>query len=338
MIKIAFFSSKFFDEISFNKVKGDKKIDFHFFNEQLTQETVGLAQDFEVVSCFVNDDLSEPVLKKLAQRGTKLIVMRCAGFDQLDLDAAKDLGIQVSRVPSYSPEAVAEHAVGLLMCLNRRLHKAYQRTRDGNFSLEGLIGSNFYKKTVGLIGTGKIGMATMRIFNGLGMKIVCFDPFVNPEALKLGALYCSLNELYAQSDVISLHCPMSKNNKHMINAEAFSQMKDGVMIVNTSRGELIDSKAAINALKSGKVGSLGLDVYENERDLFFRDKSNDIIDDDMFRQLSSCHNVLFTGHQGFLTYEALENIASTTLINIEAFFSGIRSSNELFDDPIFVKK
>lgn len=331
MCNIAFFSARSYDKISFNKLKGEKKVDFHFFECQLTSESVELAKGFEVICCFVNDELSKSVLMTLAQGGTKLIVMRCAGFDRLDLNAAKELGIQVSRVPAYSPEGVAEHAVGLLMCLNRRLHKAYQRTREANFSLDGFIGFNFHGKTAGLIGTGKIGIATARIFKGLGMKVVCVDPIVNPEALALGAEYCTLSQLYEQSDVISLHCPMTKSNRHMINEDAFEQMKDGVMIVNTSRGELLDSKAAIEALKRGKIGALGLDVYEKEKDLFFQDKSNDVIVDDIFRSLSAYHNVLFTGHQAFLTHEALNNIASTTLENIEAFFSGIRSGNELFD-------
>ncbi len=331
MTKIAFYSSKSYDEVSFNQVKGEKHIDFHFFETQLNLKTAELANNYKVVCCFVNDDLSEPVLKKLAEGGTQLVVLRCAGFDLVDLIAAKKLGIQVSRVPAYSPEAVAEHAVGILMCLNRRLHKAYQRTRDANFSLDGLIGFNFYGKTIGIIGTGKIGMASMRVFKGLGMQILCFDPYTNPEASRLGASYCSLEELYSRSDIISLHCPMSKDNKHMLNEEAFAQMKEGVMIVNTSRGELLDSKAAIKALKEGKIGALGLDVYENEKSLFFQDKSNDLIEDDTFRYLSACSNVLFTGHQGFLTHEALENIASTTLHNIEAFFSRTTSGNELLN-------
>ncbi|MEP8024037.1 2-hydroxyacid dehydrogenase, partial [Vibrio parahaemolyticus] len=237
----------------------------------------------------------------------------------------------VVRVPAYSPEAVAEHTVGLMMCLNRRLHKAYQRTRDANFSLEGLVGFNFFGKTVGVIGTGKIGIATMRIFKGLGMELLCYDPYENPLALEMGARYCSLEEIYANADVISLHCPMSEENYHLLNENAFAQMKDGVMIINTSRGELLDSVAAIEALKQGKIGALGLDVYDNEKDLFFQDKSNDVIVDDVFRRLSACHNVLFTGHQAFLTHEALNNIASVTLNSVETFFSGQVSGNELIN-------
>ncbi|CAH7053459.1 D-lactate dehydrogenase [Vibrio chagasii] len=329
MLNIAFFSSKSYDEKSFNLAKGELNAEFHFHDFRLTTTTAKMAHDNEVVCAFVNDDLSREVLEILAQGGTKLIAMRCAGFDKVDLDAAKELGIQVVRVPAYSPESVAEHTVGMMMCLNRKLHKAYQRTRDANFSLEGLVGFNFYGKTVGVIGSGKIGLATMRILKGLGMNILCYDPYPNPLAVELGAKYVELDELYKESDVISLHCPMSKENYHLLDATAFEKMKDGVMIVNTSRGELLDSTAAIEALKQSKIGALGLDVYDNEKELFFQDKSNDVIVDDVFRRLSACHNVLFTGHQAFLTKDALFNIANTTLTSVDAFFAGNTSGNEL---------
>lgn len=329
MLNIAFFSSKSYDEKSFNLAKGELKAEFHFHDFRLTTTTAKMAHDNEVVCAFVNDDLSREVLEILAQSGTKLIAMRCAGFDKVDLDAAKELGLQVVRVPAYSPESVAEHTVGMMMCLNRKLHKAYQRTRDANFSLEGLVGFNFYGKTVGVIGSGKIGLATMRILKGLGMNILCYDPYPNPLAVELGAKYVELDELYKESDVISLHCPMSKENYHLLDATAFEKMKDGVMIVNTSRGELLDSTAAIEALKQSKIGALGLDVYDNEKELFFQDKSNDVIVDDVFRRLSACHNVLFTGHQAFLTKDALFNIANTTLTSVDAFFAGNKSGNEL---------
>ncbi|MEX3070180.1 2-hydroxyacid dehydrogenase [Vibrio alginolyticus] len=331
MINIAFFSAKSYDEASFNKIKNNQDFEFHYLDFRLTEKTAKMAHDCEVVCAFVNDDLSEPVLKKLALGGTKLIAMRCAGFDKVDLQSAKALGLQVVRVPAYSPEAVAEHTVGLMMCLNRRLHKAYQRTRDANFSLEGLVGFNFFGKTIGVIGTGKIGIAAMRIFKGLGMKILCYDPYENPLATELGASYCSLEDIYTNADIITLHCPMSKENYHLLNATSFAKMKDGVMIINTSRGELLDSLAAIEALKQGKIGALGLDVYDNEKELFFQDKSNDVIVDDVFRRLSACHNVLFTGHQAFLTHEALNNIAAVTLKSIEMFFSGKESGNELIN-------
>ena len=290
-----------------------------------------MAHDCQVVCAFVNDDLSAPVLEALAEHGVKLIAMRCAGFDRVDLDAAKRLGLQVVRVPAYSPESVAEHTVGLMMSLNRRFHKAYQRTRDANFSLDGLVGFNFHGKTVGVIGTGKIGIATMRILKGLGTNILCFDPFENPLAIELGASYCSKEELFEKSDIITLHCPMSEENYHLLDEKAFSKMKDGVMLINTSRGGLLDAAAAIEALKTGRIGALGLDVYENEKELFFRDKSNDVIVDDVFRRLSACHNVLFTGHQAFLTDEALGNIADTTLGNIDAFGKSQTSGNELIE-------
>ncbi len=331
MLNIAFFSSKSYDEKSFNLAKGELNAEFHFHDFRLTTTTAKMAHDNEVVCAFVNDDLSREVLEILAQGGTKLIAMRCAGFDKVDLDAAKQLGLQVVRVPAYSPESVAEHTVGMMMCLNRKLHKAYQRTRDANFSLEGLVGFNFYGKTVGVIGSGKIGLATMRILKGLGMNILCYDPYPNPLAVELGAKYVELDELYKESDVISLHCPMSKENYHLLDATAFEKMKDGVMIVNTSRGELLDSTAAIEALKQSKIGALGLDVYDNEKELFFQDKSNDVIVDDVFRRLSACHNVLFTGHQAFLTKDALFNIANTTLTSVDAFFAGNTSGNELVE-------
>ncbi|MCK6264057.1 2-hydroxyacid dehydrogenase [Vibrio sp. ZSDE26] len=329
MLNIAFFSSKSYDEKSFNLAKGELDAEFHFHDFRLTTTTAKMAHDSEAVCAFVNDDLSRGVLKILAQGRTKLIAMRCAGFDKVDLEAAKELGLQVVRVPAYSPESVAEHTVGMMMCLNRKLHKAYQRTRDANFSLEGLVGFNFYGKTAGVIGSGKIGLATMRILKGLGMNILCYDPYPNPLSEELGARYVELDELYQESDVISLHCPMSKENFHLLDENAFNKMKDGVMIVNTSRGELLDSTAAIEALKRSKIGALGLDVYDNEKELFFQDKSNDVIVDDVFRRLSACHNVLFTGHQAFLTKDALHNIANTTLTSVDAFFSDKKSGNEL---------
>ncbi|USD34303.1 MULTISPECIES: 2-hydroxyacid dehydrogenase [Vibrio] len=331
MLDVAVFSAKSYDEASFTKVNKQYGFALHFHEFQLTKKTAKMAHGCAVVCAFVNDDLSTPVLEALAEQGVKLIAMRCAGFDRVDLNTAKRLGIQVVRVPAYSPESVAEHTVGLMMSLNRRFHKAYQRTRDANFSLDGLVGFNFHGKTVGVIGTGKIGIATMRILKGLGMNILCLDPFENPLAIELGASYCSKEALFQKSDIITLHCPMSEENYHLLDEKAFEQMKDGVMIINTSRGGLLDAAAAIESLKTGRIGALGLDVYENEKELFFRDKSNDVIVDDVFRRLSACHNVLFTGHQAFLTDEALGNIADTTLGNIAAFSEAKRSGNELLE-------
>ncbi|MGF1803802.1 2-hydroxyacid dehydrogenase [Aliivibrio sifiae] len=328
-MKIAMFSTKSYDESAFSRINEKYQFECQYFNFQLTESTAPIANGADVICAFVNDDLSEPVLTKLASQGTKLIAMRCAGFDRVDLDAAKKLGLQVVRVPAYSPEAIAEHAVGMMMCLNRRFHKAYQRTRDANFSLEGLTGFNFFGKTVGVIGSGKIGLATMRILKGLGMEILCYDPYPSQVAIDLGVKYTTLDDIFTHSDVITLHCPLTSENTHLLDTDSFEKMKDGVMIINTSRGGLLNSANAIEALKAGKIGALGLDVYDHEKELFFQDKSNDIITDDVFRRLSACHNVLFTGHQAFLTDEALENIAATTLGSIDAFIKGDASGNEL---------
>ncbi|WP_339388859.1 2-hydroxyacid dehydrogenase [Vibrio caribbeanicus] len=330
MLDIAIFSAKSYDEESLLKANKKYNYNLYFHDFQLTKKTAKVAHNCQVVCAFVNDELDAEVLQVLHQEGVRMIAMRCAGYDRVDLDVAKQLGINVVRVPAYSPESVAEHAVGLMMSLNRRFHKAYQRTRDANFNLDGLVGFNFYGKTAGIIGTGKIGIATMKILKGLGMKLLCHDPYENEAALQLGASYCTKEYLFKNSDIITLHCPMNDENYHLLDANAFEQMKDGVMIINTSRGGLLDSAAAVEALKTGRIGALGLDVYEHERALFFQDKSNDVIVDDIFRRLSACHNVLFTGHQAFLTNEALANIAETTFNNIDAYTKGICSGNEVF--------
>lgn len=317
-MKVAVYSTKSYDRKHLTLANQSFDFELEFFDFMLTEQTTKMAEGAEAVCIFVNDDASRPVLEKLAQLGVKTIALRCAGFNNVDLNAARELGLKVVRVPAYSPEAIAEHAVGLMLTLNRRIHKAYQRTRDANFSLEGLTGFNLFGKTAGVIGTGKIGLATIRILKGFGMEVLAYDPFKNPRAEALGAKYVELDELYAKSHIITLHCPATAENYHMLNEKTFNQMRDGVMIINTSRGGLIDSRAAIEALKRQKIGSLGMDVYENERDLFFEDKSNDVITDDVFRRLSSCHNVLFTGHQAFLTEEALNNISEVTLSNIQA--------------------
>ncbi|MFC1236569.1 2-hydroxyacid dehydrogenase [Vibrio sp. F74] len=329
MKHIAFFSSKSYDEKSFELLNDKDEFVFYFYDFRLTTKTAALVKGCEVVVAFVNDDLSQPVLERLSQEGVRLVALRCAGFDNVDVEIAKSIDMKIARVPAYSPESIAEHAVGLMMTLNRRFHKAYQRTRDANFSLEGLVGFNFHGKTAGIIGSGKIGLATMRILNGLGMDILCYDPYPSDEAIRLGARYCSLDEIFKEANIISLHCPMTEQNYHLLDGEAFQKMRDGVMIINTSRGELLDSSAAIEALKVGKIGALGLDVYDNEKDLFFQDKSNDVIVDDVFRRLSACHNVIFTGHQGFLTEDALQNIAETTLGNIRSLDTNEINNNFL---------
>nr|WP_321238668.1 2-hydroxyacid dehydrogenase [uncultured Tolumonas sp.] len=328
-MKIALFSAKAYDRDYFEQANQPFDYAIDYFDVRLDAKTSRLAHGYPVVCAFVNDDLSRPVLTDLVNNGTRLLAMRCAGYNNVDLVAAKELGLTVVRVPAYSPEAVAEHSVGLMMTLNRRIHKAYQRTRDANFALDGLVGFNMFGKTAGIIGTGKIGIATLRILKGFGMRLLVNDPFQNQAAIELGAEYVDLDTLFRESDVISLHCPLFQENYHLLNSQSFAKMKKGVMIINTSRGALLNSQDAIEALKQGKIGALGLDVYEEESELFFEDKSNEVITDDIFRRLSACHNVLFTGHQAFLTREALLSIAGTTLNNAKIFAANEKSGNEV---------
>lgn len=328
-MKIALFSAKAYDRDYFEQANQQFNYSIDYFDVRLDSKTARLAHGYPVVCAFVNDDLSRSVLTDLVNNGTRLLAMRCAGYNNVDLEAARELGLTVVRVPAYSPEAVAEHSVGLMMTLNRRIHKAYQRTRDANFALDGLVGFNMFGKTAGIIGTGKIGIATLRILKGFGMRLLVNDPFQNQAAIELGAEYVDLDTLFRESDVISLHCPLFQENYHLLNAQTFAKMKKGVMIINTSRGALLNSQDAIDALKQGKIGALGLDVYEEESELFFEDKSNEVITDDTFRRLSACHNVLFTGHQAFLTREALLSIAGTTLNNTKAFLANGTSGNEV---------
>lgn len=327
-MKVAMFSTRSYDIQHFEPLI-PTSISINFFDTQLNIHTVGLATGYDAICAFVNDDLSEPVLTRLNKLGIKYIAMRCAGFNNIDLFCAKALGMTIVRVPAYSPEAVAEHAIALLMTLNRRTHKAYQRTRDANFSLQGLVGYNLHGKTVGIIGTGRIGVATMAIFKGFGCKILASDPYPSEHAIALGAEYVSLEELFKNSDVISLHCPLMDDNKHLLNKKTFALMKDGVTIINTSRGGLLNATDAIEALKTGRIGGLGLDVYEEEEHLFFNDHSSEIITDDTFRRLSACHNVIFTGHQAFLTKEALTSIAQTTLDNLIELETNQSSVNQV---------
>ncbi|AXQ13491.1 lactate dehydrogenase [Shewanella algae] len=329
-MKIGFFSAKRYDMQHFSRTNEAFGAQIEYFDVRLCMQTVKLAYGFEVICAFVNDELNDEVLTELAANGTRIIAMRCAGFNNVDLDAAKRLGMNVVNVPAYSPESVAEHTVALMLTLNRKIHKAYQRTRDANFSLEGLVGFNMFGKTVGVVGTGKIGIATIKVLLGFGCKVLAFDPYPNPQVEALGARYVTLDEMYQQSDIISLHCPLTAENRHLLNADSFAKMKPGMMVINTSRGGLLNAIDAMEALKLGQIGSLGLDVYENEKELFFEDKSNEVIQDDVFRRLSACHNVIFTGHQAFLTEEALGAIAHTTLSNVQKLLSGERSGNELF--------
>lgn len=296
---------------------------------QLDEQTAVLAKGSQAICCFVNDSGSAAVLEQLAEYGIKLIVLRCTGYNNIDLAAAARLGITVMRVGSYSPYAVAEFAVGLLQTLNRRIHRAYNRTREHNFRLGGLLGQDIHGKTVGVIGTGKIGAVFSAIMKGFGCSVLAYDVVQNPECLQLGVRYVDLNTLMVESDIISLHVPLLPQTHYLINAEALARMKTGVMLINTSRGGLIDTNALIDALKEGRVGAVGLDVYEEEQGLFFRDLSDRIIEDDVFTRLMTFPNVLVTGHQAFFTQEALTTIAETTMRNIADFEAGIENQNTL---------
>jgi D-lactate dehydrogenase len=319
-MKVAIFSTKGYDRQSL--AAANRGHELVFFEPRLSQETSRLADGFEAVCAFVNDNLGAEVLEALAAGGTRLIALRSAGFNHVDLVAAERLGLIVARVPAYSPHAVAEHALGLILTLNRKIHRAHARVREGNFSLEGLLGFDIHGRTVGIIGTGKIGQIFARIMSGFGCTLLAFDPYPNKECEALGVRYASLPRLFKQADIISLHCPLTPETHHIIDEGALAQMKDGVMLINTSRGALIDTPAVIKALKSGKLGYLGLDVYEEEADLFFEDLSERVIHDDVFTRLLTFPNVVITGHQGFFTEEALKNIAETTIGNISAFERG----------------
>ncbi|SMB81351.1 D-lactate dehydrogenase [Pasteurella testudinis DSM 23072] len=328
-MKVVVYSTKKYDKNYLELVNVKYGFELEFYDFLLNERTVKMAEGADAVCIFVNDVANRQVLKALSEQGVKFIALRCAGFNNVDLQAAKEFGLKVVRVPAYSPEAVAEHTVGLMLTLNRRINKAYNRTRDANFSLEGLIGFNMHGRTAGVIGSGKIGVAVMRILKGFGMNILTYDPFINPSAVELGAEYVDLDTLYAQSHVITLHCPATAENHHLLNKTAFAKMRDGVLIVNTSRGSLINTADALQALKTRKIRGLGIDVYENERDLFFEDKSNDVIQDDTFSLLAASHNVLMTGHQAFLTEEAITSIAEVTLHNIADLVRNIDSPNEV---------
>lgn len=325
MIKIAFYDAKPYDMPSFLKYGKERDIEFKFFDAKLNEDTASLAKGFDGVCVFVNDEVSKPVLDKLYEEGIRLVLLRCAGFNNVDVKAAFGK-IHIYRVPAYSPYAVAEHAMSMLLTMNRRIHKAYIRTREYNFSLNGLTGVDLHDKTMGVIGTGKIGQIFINICKGFGMKIIAYDKFPNPS---LDIEYVSLDELFSRSDFISLHCPLTDENLHLINKENMEKMKKGVGIINTSRGALINANDLLEEIKARKVGFACLDVYEEESDIFFKDKSGHILDDDVFRNLLSMPNVLVTSHQAFLTEEALENIADTTTQNIINHFKNEFNPNEL---------
>ena len=314
-MKVAVFSTKKYDREFLTSANASRH-ELHFFEPHLSEETVGLATGFETVCVFVNDQVNTAVIARLHSLGVRLIALRCAGYNNVDLAAATKHGVTVVRVPAYSPHAVAEHTVGLMLALNRKLHRAYNRVREGNFSLEGLLGFDMHGKTAGVIGAGQIGTAVAQILTGFGCPTLAFDPIPNETCLSLGVRYVELNELLSESDVITLHCPLTPANKYMIDKAASARMKTGVMLINTSRGALLDTVAIIEALKSGKIGYLGLDVYEEEEQIFFEDRSGLILSDDVFARLLTFPNVIITGHQAFFTREALLNIAARTIDNI----------------------
>lgn len=319
-MKVAVFSTHPYDR-EFLQAANAGRHQLSFLEPRLNQETVGLADGHEAVCVFVNDCLDRPVLEALKAQRVRLLALRSAGFNHVDLLAADELGLTVARVPAYSPHAVAEHTLALVLALNRRIHRAFNRVREGNFALDGLMGFDLHGKTVGVVGAGKIGALFAGMMQAMGCRVLLSDPQPAPEFDSLGE-YVSLDKLYRQSKIISLHCPLTPDTHHLINAEALASMQPGVMLINTSRGPIVDTRAVIQALKSGHLGSLGLDVYEEEGDLFFADLSNEVIQDDVFMRLLTFPNVLITGHQGFFTREALASIAETTLGNISAFESG----------------
>ncbi|WP_050478712.1 2-hydroxyacid dehydrogenase [Herbaspirillum rhizosphaerae] len=331
-VKVVMFSAQrydqqFFDDINARQFAGQQ---FHLAYQAvaLTAESAILAHGCAAVCVFVNDVVDAEVLAQLAGLGVKTVLLRCAGFNNVDLAAARRLGVQVARVPAYSPEAVAEHAIALIMTLNRHTHRAYNRVREGNFMLDGLLGYTMHGKTVGIVGTGKIGVATARILKGFGCIVLGHDPYPSAAFRETGE-YVDLDVLLARADIVSLHCPLSPATHHLINIVSAGKMKPGAMLVNTSRGALVDTAAVIEALKSRHLGALAIDVYEQESELFFRDHSSEIIGDDVFQRLMTFPNVLVTGHQGFFTKEALSEIAAITLGNLQCYMEGRNCPNEV---------
>ncbi len=328
-VKIAVFSSKPYDQSFLHSANQSFGYDLKFFEPRLTAETVSLASGFDAVCAFVNDRLDAPVLESLSGMGTRIIALRCAGFNQVDLPTAARLGLSVVRVPAYSPHSVAEHTVALMLTLNRKIHRAHARVREGNFSLSGLLGFDLHGRTVGILGTGQIGIQVARIMKGFGCQLIGFDPYPNHDCRSLGMQYLSIDELLKQADIVTLHCPLTPETRHLINADSIRLLKHGMMLINTSRGAVIDTQAAIDGLKSGRIGYLGLDVYEEEADYFFEDLSHEVIADDTLARLLTFPNVVITGHQAFFTQEALQSIAETTLQNIRDIEQTGTSRNEL---------
>ena len=328
-MKVACFSTKAYERHYLQEANTEFGHSLVFHEAHLNPQTTALLQGEPSVCLFVNDQADEAVLEKLKVQGVGHVALRCAGFNNVDLDAARSAGIRVTRVPAYSPHAVAEHTLALALSLNRKTHRAYNRVKEHNFSIEGLMGFDMYGKTVGLVGTGKIGLETARIFKGMGCEVLGYDPQPSQEGRDIGVSYTNLATLLKEADIISLHCPLNPDSHHLINADTIDQMKPGVMLLNTSRGAIVDTKAVIQGLKTGKIGYLGIDVYEEEGDLFFEDLSNQVIQDDVFARLQTFPNVLITSHQAFFTHEAMQNIAQTTLENIHQFEQGGPLANAL---------
>ncbi len=325
MKTISFYDTKPYDKYFFEKQQSQYDFVINFYEEKLNKHTARMAEGSDAVVAFVNDTLDAPTIERLYGLGIRVVGMRCAGYNNIDFNAAKDR-IRILRVPAYSPYAVAEHAMGMALLLNRKLHRAYNRTREYNFSLNGLTGFDFHGKTIGVIGTGKIGQAFIDICMGFGMHILAYDPY---PVQRDGVTYVSLDTLCRESSVISLHCPLTKETKHIINADTIGKMKDGVILINTSRGALIDSEALLEGIKAHKIGAAGLDVYEEETDFFYEDRSDRIMEDDVLARLISMPNVVVTSHQAFLTAEALSNIAEVTLQNLSDYFNGKELVNEV---------
>jgi D-lactate dehydrogenase len=327
MTRLVIFSAKPYDRRGFEAAAVGRDLELEFLEARLDIHTVSLATGSAAVCAFVNDDLSEPVLQALAVGGTSIVALRCAGFNNVDVEAARRLGISVVRVPSYSPNAVAEHTIALMLTLNRHIHRAHNRVRDGNFALDGLVGFDMAGKTAAVIGTGKIGVIVARLLWHLRCDVVAVDPYQDDHLLELGVRYVDLDEALARAHIVTLNCPLTDETHHLIDAEAVGRMRDGAMLVNTGRGALVDTTAVLGGLKSGRIGSLALDVYEEEGDLFFEDRSDEIIDDDVFARLLTFPNVLITAHQAFLTREALAAIAETTVDNVLTVAGGSESPN-----------
>ncbi|WP_442486171.1 2-hydroxyacid dehydrogenase [Fusobacterium necrophorum] len=328
-MKVLFFDAKAYDKENFDAYKGKYSFDIKYLKVKLNEETVDFVKGYEIISIFVNDTVNPPVIDKLLEYGVKLIVLRCAGYNNVDVNYINGR-IKLVRVPAYSPYSVAEYTASLIMTLNRKIHKAYLRTREGNFSINGLMGFDLHRKTIGVIGAGRIARIFIKIMRGFDARVIAYDPYLDESfAKELGYEYVDLETLYRQSDIISLHCPLTKENTHLINRDSMKKMKNGVMLVNTGRGRLIDTIDLIEALKEKKVGAAALDVYEEEAGYFFEDMSSSIIEDDILGRLLSFNNVLLTSHQAYFTKEAFQDITITTLENIQSFLKGNELENEI---------